>query len=165
MTRPQLEQLQQVATQKATYLRSKAGPGQSVPAWIVKELEFIQDFQNLGIALFNSEKILSKKDEHIKRLESLITMLESALNNLMQERFQIVSSTLDRSKYPLGASVYLRLASLMPEGVDKTQLLQFYHEFTSSLLTGHGNPGNIYRADSQLDTRNERTQEVQNPRT
>jgi hypothetical protein len=156
MNREQLTQLQQVATQKATYLRSKASPGERLPGWIIKELEFVQDFERLGIALYEAEQKAETIRTQYSRLLELLTTMEAAVNQLIRNRSEIVSRAGTLQPYQVGPAIILRLASLTPPGTDKNQLLQFYHEYSTKILYSHGT-GTAQTDNSHHDTRSQPT--------
>ena len=134
MTREILESVQLRAEQKKKYLESKITDPEKVPKWLVNEFDFVNDQLVLARALFDSKEVEKKKDEQIKRITDLVSLFESAFNQLLKNRHGLVHYTGRIEPLQVGTIVFFQLARLMPEGINKAETLQFYVEYTSELI-------------------------------
>jgi hypothetical protein len=136
MTAEQLQAVLAQARTKRTYLEGKAIPGQPIPKWLQMELNFVTDHEHLANGLYNALQREERHKKNISRLTSLITLFESAFNQIMKHRPGLVSWTGKVEAIQLRPLVFFHIARLFPDRLNKNIALQFYHEFTNELLTG-----------------------------
>ncbi|TDE15277.1 hypothetical protein [Dyadobacter psychrotolerans] len=136
MTREQLEAVLAQAKNKRTYLESKILPSQPIPKWLQNELNFIDDHEAIANALFQSKEREGKLKKTIERLTALIELFEAAFNQLMIHRPALVHFTGKVEAIQVRPMIFFQLARLLPDALNKKLALQFYHEYSSELLTG-----------------------------